>query len=208
MEKTALGGAIDQIGECLSRIIHAFAEAEEDAKVFMEKWDIKDGFWRMDCRDDKEWDFAYVLPQPEGQPVRLVMPTLFQMGWVEFPPYFCASTETARDIATEYLEMGIRTQPQHKFEQYATGLTDFKELPATSESDYNLRCMLEVYVDDFVSLVIPTSQAQLRHVANAIMEGIHNVFPLDDDNGNDPISKKKLLKDEGRYSTIKTLLGF
>jgi len=42
--KTAPGGAIDQLGECLSRIIHAFAAAEEDAKKFMAKWDIKDGF--------------------------------------------------------------------------------------------------------------------------------------------------------------------
>jgi hypothetical protein len=38
-------GAIDQIGECLSQIVHAFAEASEDAKIFMAKWDIKDGFW-------------------------------------------------------------------------------------------------------------------------------------------------------------------
>jgi hypothetical protein len=196
-EKTAPGGATNQIGECLSRIIHAFAEAEEDAKVFMAKWDIKDGFWCMDCRDGEEWNFAYILPQPEGQPVRLVVPTSLQMGWVEWPPYFCMATETARDIATEYLEMGIGTRPQHKFEQYATGSTDFNELPATSESNYNLQYMLEVYVDDFGSLVIPTSQAQLRHVADAIMEGIHNVFPPDEDDGNDPISKKKLLTDKG-----------
>jgi hypothetical protein len=58
--------------------------------------------------------------------------------------------------------------------------------------------MLEVYVDDLVSLVIPMSQAQLWHVTNTIMEGIYDVFPPDDDNGNNPISKKKLLKDEGR----------
>jgi hypothetical protein len=42
-------GALDQLGQALSRIIHAFAEADEDAKIFMAKWDIKDGFWRMDC---------------------------------------------------------------------------------------------------------------------------------------------------------------
>ena len=35
--KTAPGGAIDQLGECLSRIIHAFTAAEEDAKIFMTK---------------------------------------------------------------------------------------------------------------------------------------------------------------------------
>jgi hypothetical protein len=206
--KTARGGAIDQIGECLSRIIHAFAEAEEDAKVFMAKWDIKDGFWCMDCREGKEWSFAYVLLQPAGQPVRLVVPTLLQMGWVESPPYFCAATETVQDIATDYLETGIGTQPQHKFEQYATGSTDYTKLPAMSKGNSNLRYMLEVYVNYFISLIIPMSQAQLQHIANAIMEGIHDVFPPDNNDGNDQISKKKLLKDEGRYSTIKTLLGF
>ena len=78
--KTAPGGAIDQLGECLSWIIHAFTAAEEDAKIFMAKWDIKDGFWRMDCRECEEWNFAYVLPQPEGEPIWLVIPKSLQMG--------------------------------------------------------------------------------------------------------------------------------
>jgi hypothetical protein len=37
-------GALDQLGQALSQIIHAFAAADEDAKIFMAKWDIKDGF--------------------------------------------------------------------------------------------------------------------------------------------------------------------
>ena len=61
--KSAPKGVIDQLGECLTRIIHAFVEASDDAKRFMAKWDIKDGFWRMDCRVGEEWNFAYVLPQ-------------------------------------------------------------------------------------------------------------------------------------------------
>jgi hypothetical protein len=90
-KKTAPAGAIDQIGECLARIIHAFAETDPDAKVFMAKWDIKDGFWRMDCAEGEEWNFAYVLPQEEGKPTILVVPTLLQMGWVKSPPYFLHS---------------------------------------------------------------------------------------------------------------------
>jgi hypothetical protein len=43
-ETTAPKGAINQISKCLSRIIHAFAESNKNAKVFMAKWDIKDGF--------------------------------------------------------------------------------------------------------------------------------------------------------------------
>ena len=49
MVKTAPKGAINQIGDGLLQIIQTFAEADETAKVFMAKWDIKDGFWRLDC---------------------------------------------------------------------------------------------------------------------------------------------------------------
>jgi hypothetical protein len=99
MVKTAPKGAINQIGDGLLQIIQTFAEADETAKVFMAKWDIKDGFWRLDCTEEEEYNFAYVLPQPEGEPIRIVFPTLLQMWWVESPLYFCAATEMARDVA-------------------------------------------------------------------------------------------------------------
>ena len=42
MEINAPKGVIDQIGECLSKNIHAFVEMDPTAKVFiMAKWDIK-----------------------------------------------------------------------------------------------------------------------------------------------------------------------
>ena len=61
-EKTAPGGAIDQIGHVLLLLIHAFTEAPDGAKIFQAKWDIKDGFWRLDCKEGEEWNFCYVLP--------------------------------------------------------------------------------------------------------------------------------------------------
>jgi hypothetical protein len=61
---------------------------------------------------------------------------------------------------------------------------------------------------DFMSIVIPMSQEQLEHVATAIMTGIHDVFPADIVDSNDPISEKKLLKGEGQYSLFKMLLDF
>ena len=42
--KMALQGALDQLGHALSGIIHAFAKANDNDKIFMAKWDIKDGF--------------------------------------------------------------------------------------------------------------------------------------------------------------------
>jgi hypothetical protein len=62
--KMAPKGALDQLGRALSSIIHAFADSDEyiGSKIFMAKWDIKDGFWRMCCKNGEEWNFAYVLP--------------------------------------------------------------------------------------------------------------------------------------------------
>jgi hypothetical protein len=70
------------------------------------------------------------------------------------------------------------------------------------------RYLLEVYVDNFVSLVIPTSREQLCHVSMGTMTGIHDVFLADDINSNDPISEKKLKQLDGEYSTKKTILSF
>jgi hypothetical protein len=61
-------------------MIHAFREAKDDKKIFMAKWDVKDGFWRIDCPEGKQWNFAYILPQPPGSLVNLVIPPLLQMG--------------------------------------------------------------------------------------------------------------------------------
>ncbi len=78
--KTAPSGAIDQLGHSLTRIIHAFAETKDKAHIFMTKWDIKDGFWRLDAGDGAEWNFAYLLPLDPGKPIYLVVPTSLQMG--------------------------------------------------------------------------------------------------------------------------------
>ncbi len=86
------------------RIVHVFTEADPSAKIFMAKWDIKDGFWLMDCASDEECNFAYVLPQQVGEPEKLMIPTFLQMGWVESPPYFCAATKTAQDVTMDYIE--------------------------------------------------------------------------------------------------------
>eukprot|EP00956_Cyclotella_meneghiniana_P012280 scaffold17443_cov38-Cyclotella_meneghiniana.AAC.11 len=209
-EETTLeapAGAIDQLGHSLSRIIHAFAEADEDAKVFMAKFDIKDGFWRLSCETGEEWNFCYVLPQEEGEPTRLVVPTSLKMRWVESPPYFCAASETARDVATQYLETKIGSLPDHKFSGYAMGNEAVQKLPEEGEVD-DLRYFIDVYVDDFIPLAIATTQEQLRHVSNAVMMGIHDIFPADEVDENDPISEKRLKKKEGEWALEKDILGF
>ena len=200
----APAGAIDQLGHSLERIIHAFAEAPDDAKIFMAKFDIKDGFWRLNARQGYEWNFAYVLPQREGEPTKLVIPLSLQMGWVESPPYFCAASETARDVAVQLTEATLGSQDDNKFVDYAMGNMAVQALPEDTDGD--LRYFVDVYVDDFLSMAIATSRRQVRHCANAVMNGIHSVFPEED--GNDPISEKKLKKKEGEYALLKDMLGF
>ncbi len=206
--KTAPRGAIDQIGHSLTRIIHTFAKTKDEARIFMAKWDIKDGFWCLDAEDGAEMNFTYVLPQDPGKPIYLVVPTSLQMGWVESPPFFCMSSETARDVAQDYCEAEIGTLPPHKFTNYITGNQAYDKLPERDDSRNNFRYFLEIYVNDFVSLVIPTSRKQLWHVSTDTMAGIHNVFLANDDDSNNPISEKKLKQGDSEYATKKIILGF
>ncbi len=111
MVKLAPQGALDQLGHALSQIIHAFAKSKDKAKIFMVKWDIKDGFWQMGCEAGEEYNFTYVLSQDKGKSITIVVPTSLQMGWVESLPYFCAATETARDVAADYCNTQLGVYP-------------------------------------------------------------------------------------------------
>ncbi len=208
--KTAPAGAIDQIGHSLSRVIHAFATSSPEEKVLMAKWDVKDGFWRLDCAEGEEWNFAYVLPQHEGPSTTLVVPNSLQMGWIESPPYFCAASETARDVAVDYIETPVGSQPPHKFLSHTQTSAAYQDLPATDHytTPEPFRYLVDVYVDDFIGLAIPTSREQLDHVANGIMCGVHDIFPPHEEDSNDPISLKKLLQGDGAWDDTKEILGF
>jgi hypothetical protein len=89
--KLALSGAINQLGHFLKEVIHAFAKVDEDAVILLAKWDIQDGFGWFNCQQGEEWNFNHAFPQEVGESICLVVPTSFQMEWVESPPYFCAA---------------------------------------------------------------------------------------------------------------------
>jgi hypothetical protein len=203
--KTAPKGAVSQLGHSLGRIIHAFAAADESSAIFLAKWDIKDGFWRLECQAGEEWSFAYVLPSSHGKNPILVVPTSLQMGWIESPPYFCAASETARDVATQYCELPVGSLPGHQFLPLTHGHVDQHTLAESNHQTFAY--VIEVYVDDFIGLVIPTSKTQLDHVASSVMYGIHDIFPPATDASDDPISQKKLLKGDGQWANVKEVLG-
>ena len=117
------------------------------------------------------------------------------------------ATETSHDVAFKYIETPVNSLPPHKFENYVVGDPDYQDLPEGGMNKTGFLYVAEVYVDDFMSLVIPVTRAQLHHVGNAIMNGIHDISPPNDINNEDPISEIKLDKGEGQYATLKTLLG-
>ena len=119
--KIAPERARDKMGHMLGCIIYAYAEAEEEDIIFAGKMDGKDGFWRCVVAEGQEWNFAYVLPQKEGEPIRLVIPTSLQMGWIETPGYFCAASETGRNVAKSYAQSKIGSLPNNKFLDDAKG---------------------------------------------------------------------------------------
>ena len=129
MMLTAPQEAIDQLGHVLSCIIHTFAESDPEATIFMAKFDIKDGFWRLACTAGDKWNFTYVMPQPPGQPVELVVPNSLQTGWVESLAYFCTTSETAQDVATWYTDQPLAEELQHKFLHYSMDRPDIATLP-------------------------------------------------------------------------------
>ena len=132
--------------------------------------------------------------------------TSLQMGWIESPPYFCAASETDRDVAVQYIKTPIGSLPNHKFIEHTTKSDDFKAMPLVNDVN-KLSYLVEVYADNYISLAIPTSQEQLTHVATAIMMGVHDVFPADINDDNDPLSLKKLEKLEAMWALHKDILG-
>ena len=71
--------------------------------------------------------------------------------------------------------------------------------------------MLEVYVNDFCSMVQTSNVAHLRHVSRALLQAIHSVSPppnITKHTGGDPVSLKKLLEGEGTWDARKEILGW
>ncbi|MEM7495226.1 MAG: hypothetical protein AAF471_03635 [Myxococcota bacterium] len=203
--------AMDQIGFVLPRIIYHLADAPRAAgPVSFVKFDIKDGYWRVMVEPDRAVNFAFVIPRTDdNQPVELFVPYALQMGWRESVPYFCAVSETGRDVAQELVSKAA-SLPAHRFES-ATLPPSTTNPPSPSPGWHTtFPWHIEVYLDDYVGLAQTTNTAHLRLLSRAILTAIHSVFPPPDvtgHSGEDPVSQKKLAT-EGVWHTTKEVLGW
>jgi hypothetical protein len=80
MEKWAPRGAIDQLGHLLKRLIHAFAEADNDAVILMAKWDIQDGFLAAQLPPRGRVEFLLRMAARTGQTAPPRSPKLIANG--------------------------------------------------------------------------------------------------------------------------------
>jgi hypothetical protein len=148
------------------------------------------------------------MPDPPGAPVQIVVPSALQMGWTESPSYFCAATETGRDIIDLLLREGIDL-PEHPMEKFMKP----NDLPRTAPPESADQTSVGVYVDDCVLGVVENNDRSLiRRVSRATLHAIHSIFPSPAESGHlggkDPISQKKLEKGDARFEIEKEILGF
>jgi hypothetical protein len=137
--------------------------------------------------------------------IKIVVPNSLQMGWCKSLPFFSLGSETVRDIIdciTTY-----PTLPSHRFENVMLKEVLEQNTPTTSGET----TFFEVFVDDFVGVTNNTTTPHLTHVSQAMINGIHSVFPpseVTSHSGRDPILDKKLDKGEGVWSYSKEMLGW
>jgi hypothetical protein len=208
--KLAPQKAMAGLGRVLQRIIHTLSSNYNPKAPFkFAKCDIKDGFWRMTVSEEDSWNFCYVLPPPSKNTpldeLEIVVPQSLQMGWCESPPFFCAATETGRDIIDLLFKSYLDSIPPHPMEHWMLQEKEHNSTPSNKVNE------VEVYVDDFIGL---TNQLELEHlqkISRAILHGIHSIFPptnITNHNGGDPVSEKKMSKGEGTWSFKKEILGW
>ena len=79
----------------------------------------------------------------------------------------------------QYAKIPVGTLPNHKFVKHSAQEEEFESLTRTGSD--NIYYVIECFFDDYISLPISTSQEKLIHVANAAMNGIHDVLSADVD---------------------------
>jgi hypothetical protein len=105
--------SVKEIRKVLPRLLQYMHDTPPGLHILFSKLDISDGLWRLIVQLANSFNFAYVLPQPNGEPIRIVVPSALQMGWVESPPLFCTVTESARDLTQHLVEHQV-SLPHHK----------------------------------------------------------------------------------------------
>jgi hypothetical protein len=198
---------VKEIGKVLPRLLQYMRDTPTGLHILFSKLDISDGFWRLTINAQDCFNFAYVLPQPAGEPLRLVIPAAVQMGWIESPGLFCTVTESARDLTQHFVDSAVPLTPDP-----VEDLIQIPEVPRRARTNTPTK-LLQVYVDDFCNAATQSADgSHLATIQRAAIHGIHSLFPptsvTNHVGGKEPISMKKLAQGDGNFDTTKDMIGF
>jgi hypothetical protein len=135
--------AVKEIGKVFPRLLQYMRNTPEGLHILFSKLDISDGFWHLMVQEADSNNFGYVLPQHDGEPIQIVVPSAVQMGWVESPPLFCAVTKSARDITQHLIDNRV-CLPAHPLEDKIS----IKKVPMCARMATPTK-LLQVYMDNF-----------------------------------------------------------
>jgi hypothetical protein len=198
------------IGQVLPRLFQFMADTSANEVIDFAKIDLSDGFWRMIVEENQKWNFCYVMPDPPGSRIRIVVPSALQMGWAEPPPhYFCVATQTGCDVAQHLID-GDFDLPAHPLEGYVLPTEPSELTPSQQEEIHRF---VAVYVDDYILAAVENKERTLiKRMARATLLAIHSVFPPPEvtghEGGKDSISRKKLDKGDAIMTRVQEILGF
>jgi hypothetical protein len=208
-----------QFGNTIHRLLQRIAYADPSlGPVYLAKFDLSDGFYRIRLTPAASLALAVLLPGPTDTDHLIGIPLSLPMGWTDSPPYFSAFTETAADLANMAIATADPHPPPHQLEAASQAPPVVKEATFHPAALHPLTPALlptplsyaDVYVDDFIGLCHPQLASQtLRHILHAISAVFrHDPHPDDAPARKQIISASKLAQGDGAWSTTKVVLGW
>jgi hypothetical protein len=198
---------VKEIGKVLPRLLQYMRDTPTGLHILFCKLDISNGFWQLVVHENDCFNFAYVLLQEAGEPVRIVITAVVQMGWVESLGFFCTVTESARDLTQHFVDHAVPL-PQDPVED----LLQIANVPLRTCSDTPAK-LLQVHADNFCHAATQSTDGMhIPTIRRAAIHGIHALFPptliTNHDGGKESISQKKLAQGDGHFETSKDMIGF
>ena len=209
-----------RFGQALRRIMTKIVRANPTfGPVHLGKFDLADGYYRIQLNAKQAMNLACVLPPAPGEEQLIAIPLVLPMGWTESAPYFCAATETVVDLINATMPTeATSTLPPHRLEHLITYSNCQGHIP-TPNSPRQLHGQFydsplassDVYMDDIIGLYQPAAMPELtfiRHIFHNIDQVFRPLDPTDPPARTEPISTTKLLKGDGNLCTRKVILGW
>jgi hypothetical protein len=217
-------------GNALEQILLQIVEANPKyGPVQLIKVDISDGFYRVCLNLTDIPKLAVSIPSLKGEEPLLAFPLVLPMGWTEYPPYFCAATETVTDLANQRAQNNWK--PPHCLDAVAdspsqgeatsdnlstlsTTRTTFSQTPEnTPHRNFRKHILqrFDVFVDGSIGMG-QGNRLQLQNLRRILLHTLDAVFrPLDESDGphgKEPASVKKLQQGDAHWETHKLILGW